>query len=375
MIGKKHRLAQRDSFEDILKSRVEIESLGYVKDFLSSMTSVVCILNDKNQIIYSNPTMLEKYGLDLEENILGARPGEFFNCVNVNKSIIGCGTSDKCEYCGAFKAIEGAWSQAVKVTHDCRIVASQNGSFNQYDLEITAVPIQFEKKYLIVSIEDITEKKRKVLMERIFFHDIINIAGSLKGLLEVLPKLEEDGRKEFLEIAQSLTNKVIDEIKAQQQTLKAESGELTVHPREVSVSGFLGELADQIRFHNVAQEKHIQLIDQSGIAVIHTDDNLLTRVLINMVKNAMEAVNNGETITLNAEQIGDQVRLSVHNQSVIPDESQGQIFQRFYSTKGEDRGFGTYSMKLIGEQYLNGKVGFSSSEEAGTLFYIDLPVI
>jgi sensor histidine kinase regulating citrate/malate metabolism len=51
-----------------------------------------------------------------------------------------------------------------------------------------------------------------------------------------------------------------------------------------------------------------------------------------------------------------------------------QIFQRSFSTKGENgRGIGAYSVKLFGEGYLKGKVAFSSSDPEGTVFSLSLP--
>jgi sensor histidine kinase regulating citrate/malate metabolism len=51
-----------------------------------------------------------------------------------------------------------------------------------------------------------------------------------------------------------------------------------------------------------------------------------------------------------------------------------QLFKRSFSTKGLDRGLGTYSMKILGERYLKGKVYFTTSEEDGTSFFFDLPL-
>jgi sensor histidine kinase regulating citrate/malate metabolism len=62
----------------------------------------------------------------------------------------------------------------------------------------------------------------------------------------------------------------------------------------------------------------------------------------------------------------------VHNQGFIPKDVQLQIFQRSFSTKGEGRGIGTYSMKLLGEKYLKGKVRFESLDKNGTTFYIEI---
>lgn len=58
----------------------------------------------------------------------------------------------------------------------------------------------------------------------------------------------------------------------------------------------------------------------------------------------------------------------------MPKDVQYQVFQRSFSTKGHNRGLGTYSMKLITEKYLGGKIGFVSNETEGTKFFIKLPV-
>ena len=51
-----------------------------------------------------------------------------------------------------------------------------------------------------------------------------------------------------------------------------------------------------------------------------------------------------------------------------------QIFKRSFSTKGKGRGLGTYSVRLLAENYLKGKAGFISNEKEGTIFFVDLPV-
>jgi sensor histidine kinase regulating citrate/malate metabolism len=48
------------------------------------------------------------------------------------------------------------------------------------------------------------------------------------------------------------------------------------------------------------------------------------------------------------------------------------LFRRSFSTKGRGRGIGTYSMKLLGEKYLKGRVWFTSSPNAGTTFFIEV---
>ena len=93
---------------------------------------------------------------------------------------------------------------------------------------------------------------------------------------------------------------------------------------------------------------------------------------MNMLKNALEASSNNDIITIGCKQTGKRIRFYVHNPKVIDEDVQLQIFQRSFSTKSIDRGLGTYSMKLLGERYLNGKVYFESNESEGTTFNFDL---
>ena len=71
---------------------------------------------------------------------------------------------------------------------------------------------------------------------------------------------------------------------------------------------------------------------------------------------------------------GDEVEFWVHNQGHMPRKVQLQVFQRSFSTKGAGRGIGTYSVKLLTERYLGGRVTFTSEPQAGTTFRIRLPV-
>lgn len=49
-----------------------------------------------------------------------------------------------------------------------------------------------------------------------------------------------------------------------------------------------------------------------------------------------------------------------------------QIFQRSFSTKGKGRGIGTYSVRLLSENYLKGNISFVSNEYEGTIFTVEL---
>jgi sensor histidine kinase regulating citrate/malate metabolism len=92
-----------------------------------------------------------------------------------------------------------------------------------------------------------------------------------------------------------------------------------------------------------------------------------------MLKNAREASQTRKVVHSDVINSDLKVIYLVKNESVIPKNVQMQIFQRSFSTKGKGRGTGTYSIKLLTENYLKGKAGFRSNESEGTVFFIELP--
>jgi sensor histidine kinase regulating citrate/malate metabolism len=109
-----------------------------------------------------------------------------------------------------------------------------------------------------------------------------------------------------------------------------------------------------------------------GQPVVFTDGVLLGRVLGNLIKNALEASSRGQTVTV-AFDNSRYPLFTVHNPAVMPEEVQLQMFQRSFSTKeGKGRGIGSYSVKLLTEKYLRGKVWFTSCRDVGTTFFVSL---
>jgi signal transduction histidine kinase len=108
--------------------------------------------------------------------------------------------------------------------------------------------------------------------------------------------------------------------------------------------------------------------------MINADETLLSRVLGNMLKNALEASNPGEEVSVGVSEEAGRAVFSVNNPAVMPKEVKLQVFNRSFSTKGTGRGLGTYSIKLIGERYLKGETGFTSEPGVGTTFTLKLPL-
>jgi signal transduction histidine kinase len=254
---------------------------------------------------------------------------------------------------------------------ECRLTLT-NG--NALDLRVSTRPLHLDgRTFTLFAVLDIADEKRRRVLERIFFHDILNMAGGMVGIAELLRDGTPGDFEEYKEIIYMLSNSLVDEIKAQQLLAAAEAGELTIEPIHLNSLHLVYELLGIYSTHEVAQRRKLEIDRDAEPVLFVSDKTLVRRVVGNMVKNALEATRPGQRVTLGCRSHASGVEFSVHNPNEIPYKVQLQIFQRSFSTKGEGRGLGTYSMKLLGEHYLRGCIAFTSTAEDGTTFYARVP--
>jgi signal transduction histidine kinase len=226
---------------------------------------------------------------------------------------------------------------------------------------------------MVVAVKDISDEKRRQVLERVFFHDALNAAGGIRGLLEILPNLPDEEALKMREIARQSAIELINVIESQRDLAAAERGELKVVSREVDVRPILTNLVALYGHHTVAMGKELPPPLIVGPTLIQTDSVLLSRILGNLLKNALEASAPGQKVSLCYLNQGVPT-FQVHNHTVMPLAVRLQIFQRSFSTKGVNhRGIGSYSVKLLTEKYLGGTVSFTSAEGEGTTFTVQLP--
>lgn len=369
-------LKKRESDEVLKQEKIIIDSLIHFKDIFNSISTVSLVLNSTRQIIFVSNDFLKNFDLTSDNSVFGTRFGEFISCIHAKESPHGCNNSTSCYLCGAFQAVIESEKTNQKVQKETRITTNKNGDQASLELSISSVPIKLsDKQFYIVTIIDISSEKRKLQLERIFIHDLVNSVGGISGLSDILDySISEESKTKAINLIGKTSKVLLNQIISFRNILSAESGELEVQYADV----FSGDLIDEavVLVSNNKSLNTTIVKDANSENILFTSDKLLvSRILVNMLKNAAESENNPESIiTIGSNLTNNTIKFWVKNNGIIPDFVQKQIFQRSFSTKGSNRGLGTYSMKLLGEKYLQGKVGFISNEEFRTQFYIELPV-
>lgn len=346
----------------------------HCRAFFDALPTMVMALNSYRQVVFANQAIVTFLGHKDVEELLGFRPGEALGCINADAFSGGCGTSRHCRGCGATRAILSAINSLVPSTGDCHLLRRKSTDIEGLDLHVSASPFSVDgQSFVLFALNDITHESRRRNMERIFFHDVLNLAGGISGLTEMLSETVPDTVKPEFEILRAATNSLVDEVVAQRDIAAAEVNELNVSVNSHDTLDLLRKLRGFYAHAPVAQGRIIAIDPESYNVTVRTDARLVQRVLGNMLKNALEALPLGGVALLSCQEEGDQVVFSVQNPGYIPQSLQDSIFHRTFSTKGTGRGMGTYSMLLLAGNYLGGTVGFHSTEDEGTIFYLRIP--
>lgn len=344
-----------------------------IKAVQECVDGYLMILNPQRQILAANERLLNELQIDSPACLAGKRPGEAMSCIHACEGPGGCGTSKACSSCGAVLAILESQRKKRVVESECLMSVRKDHAVGAAEFRVRATPMRIGGHDLtVVVFTDISSEKRRLALERVFFHDIMNTIGGLVGWSHLLKDMEDprDVAGRIVTLSQRLSREVQD----QRRLLLAEEGTLEIAAEKVAVSKVFETLKVIFEVHDVLRGRFIKFAEDGTDGVIETDYSLLVRVLTNMIKNALEASALGDQVTVWVEKRDEGAVFMVNNPAVMPDDVRLRIFQRSFSTKGgSGRGLGTYSMKLFGERYLGGSVDFTSEPDSGTTFRIALP--
>ena len=145
---------------------------------------------------------------------------------------------------------------------------------------------------------------------------------------------------------------------------------------ELDVNEFMREMLDLLRSMPEAQGRQVKFAPATTRAKVLADRDKLKQVFINIVRNACEAVAEGETVTwaVNNWINPQQVCIQTHNLgNPIPPDILPKLTEPFYTTKSST-GLGLAIVKRIMEAH-GGELSIQSTAESGTMVSVRLPAI
>jgi signal transduction histidine kinase len=199
---------------------------------------------------------------------------------------------------------------------------------------------------------------------------ILPYMGNLANHLE-----QERGQlgKEVTSLTQHITH--IKEIVAMQQTYARSSGVYEKFALTDLMEDVLGITRPSFERHSVAL--HIQNED---LPPITTDRHKVLQILLNLMRNAKDAVRDSENlsrkVTVRMLLVKDErIAICVEDNGVgIPPANLVRIFSHGFTTKKNGHGFGLHSGALAAKQLGGSLTAQSEGMNAGAIFTLELPI-
>lgn len=209
-------------------------------------------------------------------------------------------------------------------------------------------------------------------------HEIGNPLAAVQGYLAILPKLDEEERKEVVERSAKELQRIHETIK--KLLAYARRDEPSEPPRPIALSQVIGDAVILVKGHPAIRNVEVMLElgpDGAPDAVAHPGG--LGQVLVNLLLNAGQALEGraAPRIEIRRRIEGENVEVSVEDNGpgIEPDKLE-LIFDPFYTTKapGEGTGLGlAVSRSLI--ESMEGDLTVTSGEGKGARFVIRLKAV
>jgi PAS domain S-box-containing protein len=205
-------------------------------------------------------------------------------------------------------------------------------------------------------------------------HELNNPIYGIMNTLELL-KTEippESKRRRILELSLSETQRLAEMLRNMLSFSKPEEEKKRSINMNDLAEGILLVMEKQMRESNIRVETYFD----KDLPEVMASTNQMRQVMLNMFKNAKEAMPKGGTLTIRTSAEDNNVLIQIRDTGVgIPEGLRNKIFEAFFTTKQKVKGVGlglSVCYGIIKDH--SGEIKVESEEEKGTLFTISLPL-
>ncbi|HET7011514.1 MAG TPA: GAF domain-containing protein [Anaerolineales bacterium] len=235
-------------------------------------------------------------------------------------------------------------------------------------------------------LRDISERlaldELRLDLTSMIFHDLRsplgNIISSLEMLQATLPQ-DDEAMQSILSIALRSSRRLSRLVESLLDLGQLESGQAVLHKTPAAISGLIAEAVEEV--HPVAEARGHLLqfgLGKAELPAVEMDVDMIRRVLINLLENAIKYTRSGGQIGVAAHaRAGDLVVSVTDNGPGIPASEQKNIFEKFARANQEGNakglGLGLAFCRLAVEAH-GGRIWVESDPGKGSTFSFSLPL-
>ena len=302
--------------------RETVEREKYYELILDFVETGIVVLDEKGVVVQKNRKALELLGMEVFTHV--KQLGRLSESVEK-----------------AFREILSGQKMQVEYTHERGTMMLRFAA--------SSITIQ-NKPYRIIALNDISHELDEkeidswIRLTRVLTHEIMNSltpVTSLSEMLLTLPGAQKDEElRQGLDTIRTTGQGLVNFVRSYRRLTRLPSPEPTLF----DVRPFLERMVQLAKHQHLSPNIRITLLEVQEDLMAFADESMLTQVMTNLLKNAVQAIGDAETGEIRLHAFVDEqdvVRIEVSNNGprIIP-EVAAQMFVPFFTTKEEGSGIG-----------------------------------
>lgn len=208
-------------------------------------------------------------------------------------------------------------------------------------------------------------------------HEVGNPLASISSIVQMLARKNSD---EYVGERLAMVDGQLTRIQKTLRELTSFSRPTSSQESTVDVHAAINDALNIAKYYKRWKGKTATTRFASGLPNIRTVYDQLVQVMLNLILNALDAMNEGASVEIATEMIPghggriDRIGIRIRDEGHgISQEAQQQIFQPYFTTKDHGTGLGLFVCRQLTQQQLGGEIQLVKSTPHGTEFLVTLP--
>jgi len=214
------------------------------------------------------------------------------------------------------------------------------------------------------------------------YHELLSPLGSIKGFAGTIladKEMDEETRIEFLNIINDESERLALLIENLLDLSKIEYGQIKMDKQKVQVLDIVQDAVSNLKPKFEKKKIGIKTDMPQDIPLIFCDRDMILKVMVNLLLNALKFTPGGGRVTISVEKEREKIKVKVSDTGVgIQKKNLPFIFDKFYraerpTDKKRGTGLGLSIAKEIIKSH-GGDIWAESRPSKGSTFYFRLPI-